>query len=149
MTYFPNWDWHEVQKIKIFRYTMQWDHISLSKCDITVSCQVKQYLPEIMINYEWKTSVHVHVWEEIITVQIWSLKKVCWIKHYLHNSCMACEDCFCINDAIFFWSSINVPQTNSMIIWSTEQIAIQIWIPRQTIAFFLMTSKPEKIYRNK
>jgi hypothetical protein len=33
---------------------------------------------------------------------------------------MACKDCFCINDTIFFWSGINVPETNSMIIWSTE-----------------------------
>jgi len=56
---------------------------------------------------------------------------------------MASKDCFCINDAIFFWGGINVPQTNGMIIRSTEQITIQIWIPRKTIAFFLMTSKPE------
>jgi hypothetical protein len=72
---------------------------------------MKPSLSEVMLNYELNAGAHV-----ITIIKFYVIKEVSFSNHHLHNSCMACKDCFCINDTIFFWSGINVPETNSMII---------------------------------
>ena len=54
-----------------------------------------------------------------------------------------CENGFSVNDLILFGCSIDVPQTDCVVIRGRQQVTIEVGVPGQTVAFLLMSSELE------
>lgn len=52
-----------------------------------------------------------------------------------------CENGFGVNDAIFFRRRVNIPQAYGMIVASGQQVTVQVWVPGQSVTFFLVTAQ--------
>ena len=53
-----------------------------------------------------------------------------------------------ILNLVFFGGSINVPQADSVVIAGRQEVAVQVRVPGETVAFLLVTPKTEIGYAN-